>query len=240
MVGAVPLLLDHTATAAAGLVVLAAVTVTTVRSHWSSAFDAVIVADVLYVAVLVDVVDRWPIPAALALVVAWISARCWHRVDQWRTWLRPGTFATQTRWLLTATVIAAPLALVAWWERSGRQLPSDYADAVSGRPSWQVLIAGIGFALVNAAVEEGVFRGVFQTALHALLRPVSAILIQAVSFGLLHLHGVPDGLLGVTMAGVWGLVLGVMRWRSGGIASPYIAHVAADLAILSAVLLAPS
>ena len=33
------------------------------------------------------------------------------------------------------------------------------------------------------------------------------------------------------MAGSWGLLLGVMRWRTQGLLAPYAAHVAADATI---------
>lgn len=91
--------------------------------------------------------------------------------------------------------------------------------------------AGHGFSLVNAAVEEAIFRGVLQTALERVNGPLVAIVLQAVAFGVLHVLGVPTGIVGAIMAGAWGLLLGVMRWRTKGLLAPYVAHVAADATI---------
>ena len=86
--------------------------------------------------------------------------------------------------------------------------------------------------MVNAAVEEAIFRGVLQEAATAAYGVPLGIALQAVAFGLLHLVGVPSGVVGAVMAGGWGLALGILRWRTGGIVAPYLAHVAADLTIV--------
>ncbi|MCY7401568.1 MAG: CPBP family intramembrane metalloprotease [Nocardioides sp.] len=59
-----------------------------------------------------------------------------------------------------------------------------------------------------------------------------AVVLQAVAFGALHLHGVPSGPVGIVMAGAWGLLLGVMRVRSRGLLAPYVTHLAADATIV--------
>lgn len=125
------------------------------------------------------------------------------------------------------------LALVAWQQVFNGQVPDAYRDAAHGQPVWLILVAGAGFALVNAAVEEAIFRGVLQTSLQQLLGPTAAILIQAAAFGLLHVVGIPTGLVGALMAGTWGILLGVLRHHTRGILAPYAAHVAADLTILA-------
>lgn len=116
------------------------------------------------------------------------------------------------------------------------ELPPAYVQAAAGRPLWLLVVAGAGFSLVNAAVEEAVFRGVLQTALERVSGPGVAVVVQAVAFGLLHVVGVPTGLVGALMAGAWGLLLGVMRWRTGGLLAPYVAHVAADATIFGMLL----
>ena len=58
-----------------------------------------------------------------------------------------------------------------------------------------------------------------------------AVAVQALLFGLSHLHGFPSGWLGVAMAATWGFALGVIRMRTGGLVIPYLAHVVANLTI---------
>ncbi len=94
------------------------------------------------------------------------------------------------------------------------------------------MLAGVGFSLLNAAVEEIVFRGVLLSALTDVLGVGVAVILQAVAFGVLHLHGVPSGPVGMVMAGAWGLLLGVMRVRSRGLLAPYVTHIAADATIV--------
>lgn len=123
------------------------------------------------------------------------------------------------------------------WQRlfDGR-LPAAYVDAAAGRSLW--LLVAAGFSLLNAAVEEVIFRGVLQTALERVTGPIVAIVVQAVAFGVLHIVGAPTGVIGAVMAGEWGILLGLMRWRTHGLLAPYVAHVAADATIF--VMLLPS
>ena len=80
-------------------------------------------------------------------------------------------------------------------------------------------------------VEEAIIRGVLQTALERVSGPILAIVVQAVAFGVLHIVGVPTGIVGAVMAGGWGMLLGLMRWRTRGLLSPCVAHVVADATI---------
>lgn len=136
------------------------------------------------------------------------------------------------------TVVVTSVALVIWQHVLDGRPPPEYIEAVADRPLALVVLAGAAFSLLNAAVEAVIFRGVLQTALQGVGGPVLAILVQAVAFGLLHVVGVPSGIVGAVMAGVWGGLLGVMRWRTHGLLAPYLAHVTADVTIFC--LLLPS
>lgn len=65
-----------------------------------------------------------------------------------------------------------------------------------------------------AAVEEAIFWRMLQTALERVSGPVIAVVVQAVTFGLLHVAGVPTAI----MAGTLGLLPKVTRWRTRGVA----------------------
>ena len=91
-------------------------------------------------------------------------------------------------------------------------------------------------------MEEFLFRGVVMQSLDSAFGPGSiSIVVQGWLFGAMHyLRGFPNGWRGVAMASVYGIMLGMIRRRSGGMLAPWLAHVFADLvifAILAAIIL---
>ena len=231
LAGAVLLALSHPGTAVAALLVLAVLMLLALRSGSNAALDAIIMTVLLYLAVAFGVFGLWPLPGAAAVLVAWWLARRAPRGELWRSWLRRGRVTAELPWLLVLTVVVTAAALLIWQRLFDGRLPQAYVDAAVGRPLWLLVTAGAGFSLVNAAVEEAIFRGVLQTATERVSGPEVAIVVQAVAFGVLHLVGVPTGIVGAVMAGGWGLLLGLMRWRTRGLLAPYVAHVTADATI---------
>jgi hypothetical protein len=99
------------------------------------------------------------------------------------------------------------------------------------------MAGGLIFAMLNAAVEEAAYRGVFLHALDRSLGPgFAALLLQAAAFGAIHIRGFPRGWLGVGLASIFGLFMGVIRRRAGGMFAPWIAHVFTDVVIAGIVL----
>lgn len=171
----------------------------------------------------------WPLPALGAVVVTGV-ATC----SQSTLWLRLGR-PDPTAWVLTGlTAAAAPLALTARFMASRDPSASveAAADLLRTIPGWSVPIAGLLFAAVNALTEEAVYRGLVQTTLATVVGPAAAVALQGVVFGLAHLHGFPSGVVGVGLATVYGVALGVIRWRSDGLLAPCLAHFIADLAVV--------
>lgn len=70
LTGAVLLLTVSTVTTVGIAVVLAVLTVLALRSGSTAALDAVLITDLLYLAVAVDVLWLWPLPGAVSVVVA--------------------------------------------------------------------------------------------------------------------------------------------------------------------------
>ncbi|HRI08182.1 MAG TPA: CPBP family intramembrane metalloprotease, partial [Nannocystaceae bacterium] len=62
-----------------------------------------------------------------------------------------------------------------------------------------------------------------------------ALALTALSFGLAHYRGFPAGGVGVCLAVVCGLMMGVIRARSGNLLGPFLAHVVADVVIYALV-----
>ncbi len=133
--------------------------------------------------------------------------------------------------LIALVGLSSGIALSAWAWLTKPDLSGAMA-MVPEVPTVLLVAGAVGFAIVNATLEEIAFRGLLQSALASALRSMpAAIVLQAVAFGVAHLHGVPNGPLGAVMAGTWALVLGWVRERSDGLLTPILGHIAADLVI---------
>lgn len=149
-----------------------------------------------------------------------------------------GRFDAVTAFAGLAIVAGAAGALAAWKAVAGPDL-SQYGEIIP-EVGPGLLVAGIfGFSLFNAVAEEFIFRGVLWDAFGKLLPgPLSVIIVQAVFFGLSHYKGVPSGGAGVALAAVYGVALGFLRHRSGGLGPPVAVHVFADFTVSFIVLAA--
>ena len=132
--------------------------------------------------------------------------------------------------------VVTPFALIGWV----MLLRPDFSNVMSGlaKLDRRVLVLGaIGFVILNACCEEWIWRGIIQRRLTALFPANFAIGAQALSFGIAHAHGIPSGLVGVTLAGIWALMLGTLRRYSAGLLAPTLAHMVADATIAVIVIL---
>ena len=179
----------------------------------------------------------WPIPPAAALAV--YTGVTWRDPALGvRSWFRLGD---RDRVALVVAVASIPLTTVALvaFIASGRTDLRTATAGLHGLPPAVVVLAGVGFALVNPAVEEALFRGLLQPALGSLgVSAGAAIALQALAFGALHLHGIPGGPLGMTMAALWGAMLGSVRHRTNGLRLVWLVHVAANTTIFTTLVVA--
>jgi hypothetical protein len=99
--------------------------------------------------------------------------------------------------------------------------------------AWLLALAGLAFAIGNAAVEEFVFRGVYMHSLDSAFGAgMVSVLVQGWLFGAIHyLSGFPNGLAGLVLATAYGVMLGLLRRRSSGMLAPWLAHAGADMII---------
>ncbi|MFO0579339.1 MAG: CPBP family intramembrane glutamic endopeptidase [Polyangia bacterium] len=143
------------------------------------------------------------------------------------------------RWIALVGGVT-PGALTAWLVLMQPDLSDLTSSALLHAPRAVLIVGGVAFALLNAALEELIWRGVIQTSLVASSSSRAgahaAILLQAVSFGLQHAHGFPRGAVGVTLAAGWAVMLGLLRQHSRGLLAPFLAHVVADATIAILVL----
>jgi uncharacterized protein len=94
-----------------------------------------------------------------------------------------------------------------------------------------LLLAGISFSVINAILEELIFRGLLWEVAAAEWNEGVALVATSVMFGLGHLHGYPPGPLGAVLAGIFGLSLGLLRWWTGGLGLAIAVHICADATI---------
>ena len=107
----------------------------------------------------------------------------------------------------------------------------ELAGRLPARVLGSVVLAGMLFAVVNAILEELLFRGVLYDGVEWRWGWKTAVMVTAAIFGIFHVHGYPPGAFGAVMAATYGLLLGWLRHRTQGLSLPILAHVFADATI---------
>jgi membrane protease YdiL (CAAX protease family) len=151
-------------------------------------------------------------------------------------WAKLGRFDPRLLALVLGTILVSLVALAGWVVLAAPDL-NRYTQSLPEVPGWVIPFVGLGFALLNAAMEEVSFRGVVMEGFENALGPgKAALILQALLFGFLHYRaGFPNGVWGVAMTFVFGLMLAALRRRSGGLLVPWVAHVGADAVIFALV-----
>lgn len=146
------------------------------------------------------------------------------------SWFRKGKFDRLSLGLIMVLCIISGFALWLW----SLLRPDVVAEFLLMLPDmgWMGLLgAGVAFAFTNAFVEEALFRGAIRDGLLQFLTPRIEVFTTSLLFAVFHINGFPGGVLGVAMVFMWGVVLGIIRNRTGGLLGPFAAHVVADITI---------
>ena len=167
--------------------------------------------------------------AGVVRIVPWLRGTA--------TWARWGSFDAAVCLFSLAAWLLAAVALVSWYLLLHPNIADIVKAYVPTLPVGLLIVAGVIFSMVNAAVEEAAYRGVFLHALDSSLGPgFVALLLQACAFGAIHTRGFPRGWLGVGLACIFGLLMGIIRRRAGGMFAPWIAHVFTGVVIAGIVI----
>jgi len=163
---------------------------------------------------LVPALKRW-LPSLRDIA----SSFSWGRLD------------TGTCLMAGGIVVVSSAALVGWFFWGGADV-SDIAALVPRRPLPLLLAGSLVFSIANAFWEELLMKWLlWDGAARVMGGRAFVITFQAGLFGLLHFHGFPRGWLGVSLAAAYGLLLGLVRARSGGLLALILAHICADFTI---------
>jgi len=181
--------------------------------------------------------NRWPFHLLVPLAVYGAVAVGFPGLRKSVQWLRLGRLTSGTAMTAVAIVAVSVAGLMGWFLLAEPDLPA--LEGLPGDSSVPALILmGLTFAVINAAIEEAAFRGIIYQALEKTSGRIwIAIVLQAAAFGAIHYgeESVPGGLIGVAMTFVYGLMLGYLRHRSKGLLAPWAAHTAADAIVFGLV-----
>jgi len=213
----------------AGLVLLTMLCAVTGRTG-SARLGVGLSATVVAGALLPWQLGWWPLPGLVGAGAYILLQRASRRGATGPHALHLGRLTAAEVWIVVGIAIASASALLVFSRQSPPHLGTG-ARFLVGLTPWSLAAAGLAFALVNAFVEEVLFRGAVLHHLRRIIGSSPAVLVQALAFGMLHFNGYPYGVTGVALASVYGLALGALRLRAGGLLAPWIAHVCADAVI---------
>lgn len=112
--------------------------------------------------------------------------------------------------------IVLATGLMALFPESGQNVETAFSQIMGDSG---VGVALFVIALTPAVCEEMLFRGLFFHSLKARYRPLSAVLVTAVLFGLYHMS-----LVKFIPTGLMGLMFGLVVWRTGSIFPAMLMH----------------
>jgi hypothetical protein len=173
----------------------------------------------------------FPLNIATTLVLYALVLSSHPRVRASAGWLRGGSLDKQTLLAVVAFAATSAIALVVWRYTTHAHLQR-FRASFPDWPGWTIPFALAAGALLNAAFEEVVWRGVVMHALEAAFgRGVLVCGLQAVAFGAWHYYGFPSGVVGSCLATIFAAMMGILRMRGRGMLAPLVAHFVADFTI---------
>jgi membrane protease YdiL (CAAX protease family) len=133
--------------------------------------------------------------------------------------------------LYTAVLALAATGVLVGFQAMMRPDLKDLAAKIPVDWFGNLLVAGVCFSVVNAVCEELIFRGVLWELVSEEWNNATALVVTTLLFGVGHLQGYPPGPIGAILAGLYGLILGTLRWWTAGLGLAIACHVGADATI---------
>jgi CAAX protease family protein len=198
---------------------------------WRAAHGAIFLALMVLIA-LSPVHGRWPWFWLIPLAAYFTLTALLPPLRRTFVWPRAGR-VSPIAWAATAALIVVTSVSLVVYETIAQPDVTFLGAALPAKALGGLLLAGVIFSLLNATLEELVFRGVLFDAIESEWGWRAAVSATAVLFGIGHMNGFPPGWIGASLAGIYGVFLGMLRVQTGGLLVPIIAHIAADATIYS-------
>jgi uncharacterized protein len=200
------------------------------RHDWNTVHLGILLCSLTLFSVIPDT-RRWPWIFLMPVLLYWALLQSFRPLRLTATWLRTG-HPTLPIWIVAGTVAVGSAVSLLLWFKLARPNVKWQAGLIPPWSPGRLVLLGLGFALFNAAVEEMIWRGVIFDALERARLPTTlVVLMQAVSFGVVHLHGFPSGRFGILLASAYGAILGVLRAQTRGLLVPFVTHAVTDSSI---------
>jgi membrane protease YdiL (CAAX protease family) len=172
----------------------------------------------------------WPLYLLLPLATYLLLVLPFPRLRPTVPWPRLGRMTGLP--LLAALILSllargVLLAYYAWLIPDVTILAASLPVAAFGN----LALAALCFSILNATLEELLFRSVLYDAVAVEWSNPVAVVVTAALFGLGHLHGYPPGPPGAILAAGYGVALGLLRWWTGGLGLAIASHICADATI---------
>lgn len=181
-------------------------------------------------ALLVPALRRWPWIWAAPFAVYFVLVAAFSPLRKSFAWLRMGRLSVGAI-VATVGIMALTSLVLVLFHLTARPDVQSYLSAIPFSALGGVFVAGVVFTIVNAVLEELVFRGILFDALQSQWGKWVTLVATAALFGFGHLRGYPSGPLGASLAALFGLAIGGLRLWTGGLALPILAHMSADATI---------
>ena len=134
-------------------------------------------------------------------------------------------------------IVSASIALFIW--KSFYPAYSSFFNNLLSNFSYKMLLLILGFSILNASLEEIIFRGIIQDTLLECFSSWQgfgkylAIIMQGIWFGAIHFKiGFPCYFSGFLLASIYGIILGQLKAETQNLFFSIIAHIFADITIM--------
>lgn len=174
----------------------------------------------------------WPVSLILPLALPLVGKRWSASLRDITSRLRWGRFDRGTALLAVPIVVTSTVGLVLWFRLATPDVSNITAMVPRSMSLGMGILGMVIFSAANALWEELLMKWVAWDGLERLFGAGwGVIVLQAFFFGLLHYHGFPRGVMGVLLAGGYGLLLGIVRAQAGGLLALIVTHFFADIVI---------
>ncbi|MSU78496.1 MAG: CPBP family intramembrane metalloprotease [Gemmataceae bacterium] len=118
--------------------------------------------------------------------------------------------------LVAAAIMLGAASVLIGFQVLARPDVSSLAAKIPVESFGNLFLAGLCFSVVNAIAEEVIFRGILWDVIADEWNEWTALGVTSLLFGIGHLDGYPPRMLGVVLAGAYGVALGALVGRRPG------------------------